>query len=112
MLALWQLVRQVEALALYAAMKAARLGQIPWTPELVREHNRDWLRRYAPHVSARWPTATQEGLCPCGALCLLIGLDDHGLIHRCAACGRTYLAEWHCYSTVAVPPGVDGAVEP
>lgn len=97
MLALWELVAQVEALTLYVAMQAARRGQIAWTPELAQEHNRDWLSQHVPHLLAQLPNAVEEGRCPCGGLALLGHADERGLYHRCIRCGATYLVEWRAY---------------
>lgn len=97
MLALWELIAQVETLARYAAMKAARRGELPWTPELAREHNRDWLKTNVPHVLEQLPNAVEDGRCRCGGLALLGHADERGLYHRCVRCGATYLVEWSAY---------------
>lgn len=104
-LLLYQILPQINALARYTAMKLARVGDIPWTAELVQEHNRDWLRQIVPHALALHPTAIEDGVCACQALCLIVTADEHGVYHRCTVCGAAYLVRWEFYEGRSVAAG-------
>ncbi|HKZ71286.1 MAG TPA: hypothetical protein VJ020_14460 [Anaerolineales bacterium] len=75
-----------DKIALFAAVRAAENGTLPWTAELISEHNRLWFAEHRPDILAELPHITEEGICECGCLCFIWAVIGDKVIHRCA-CG-------------------------
>ncbi len=95
-----KLIPQIDAAALYLAVKAAKMGEIPWTSELAKAANILWLKDNAPGLLHHYPGIAEDATCAdsnCDGICIITSVEtivkhkDNHISHVCKKCHRVWL---------------------